>query len=495
MIRISLKGRILLILSSFVVITFCGGLVLIWYTLRMDALVATIVDRDLSAFQAAQALENSLIRQKGFVSYYFIDGDPDWLNELETYRSLFSDQLEKIKAEATGRPEKEILASLEAEYQHYVDKKDRVIALYKAGDSAAGRALHREVRKHFDTLIGISEEFKQIHTDRILKAAEQNHAQAGRLRIIAFSAIFVTVLLTVILAFILVNQILGPVHRLAVEADRERGPKASENDITALSRSVRGLLQDVDQTQSELERSRESLVQAEKMALVGKLAASMAHSIRNPFTSVKMRLFSLSRSLDLDTVQKEDFEAISAEIRHIDTIVQNFLEFSRPPRLKMQRLDPSSVVDSAVQLLAHRLKSYEVTVQVQRIGPLPTVTGDPEQLKEVIVNLIVNACEAMPKGGSIFLEEGEDGARGAATAAVIRVRDTGPGIPAAHLDKVFQPFFSTKEEGTGLGLSIAQRIISDHHGRLEVTSIENRGTTFIITLPAGGADHESHPGD
>jgi signal transduction histidine kinase len=209
----------------------------------------------------------------------------------------------------------------------------------------------------------------------------------------------------------------------------------------------------------------------------------MAHSIRNPFTSVQMRLFSLSRSLDLDDVQKEDLEVISAEIRHIDTIVQNFLEFSRPPRLRIASVSPSSVVDAALRLLQHRLKSYEVTVAVSRPLPLPAAPVDVEQLKEVVVNLIVNACEAMSRGGAIAIEERLETHPVLGPAAAIVVRDNGPGIPAHLLEKIFQPFFSTKEQGTGLGLSIAQRIITEHGGRLEVESTECHGAAFIIILP------------
>ena len=121
--------------------------------------------------------------------------------------------------------------------------------------------------------------------------------------------------------------------------------KKSGDEVKAISRSVHDLIEAAGQTNIELERSREHLLQAEKMAMVGRLAAGMAHSIRNPFTSIKMRLFSLSRSLKLNDTQKEDFEVISEEIRHVDTIVQNFLEFSRPPKLKMQRISPSAVID------------------------------------------------------------------------------------------------------------------------------------------------------
>jgi signal transduction histidine kinase len=290
--------------------------------------------------------------------------------------------------------------------------------------------------------------------------------------------------LAVLLAFVLINHILGPLRGLALEADREKGTGKSGDEVKALSLSVRGLIEDVDQTHSELERSRETLLQAEKMALVGKLAAGTAHSIRNPLTSVKMRLFSLDRTLDLSATQKDDFRVISEEIRHIDTIVENFLEFSRPPKLKMQKVSPSEVVDLAIQLLKHRLKSYDVSVDVIRKRPLPEIQADPEQLKEVLVNLVVNACEAMEGGGSIVIREEERFAKPLGRVVVIRLMDNGPGIPNSIQEQVLQPFFTTKEEGTGLGLSIAGRIVAEHGGWLDLTSEEGQGATFVITLPA-----------
>jgi len=274
-----------------------------------------------------------------------------------------------------------------------------------------------------------------------------------------------------------------PLRELALVANRESTIKKPVDEVKALSRSVHGLIEDAGQTYIELERSREHLLQAEKMAMVGKLAAGMAHGIRNPLTSVKMRLFSLSRSLEFSDYQKEDFDVISEEIRHTDTIVQNFLEFSRPPKLKMQQVSPSMVVDLAIKLLEHRLKSYDVNVNVIRKHPLPEIQADPEQLKEVLVNLMVNACEAMGQGGSILIHEEENKTRVLNRVAVIRLTDNGPGVSDEIKNKLFEPFFTTKEEGTGLGLSIADRIIKEHKGWLDVTSKEGQGATFIITLP------------
>lgn len=481
--RINLRVRIYMILTALIIITLTGGLVMVWYTYRMEGLLTGVIDQDVAAFQAAESLESSLVNQKGFVSYYFLDGNPDWLKQLEVYRQQFRDRLVQIRSFVTDEPQEEAIEKIEAEYERYITSKDRVIAYYKAGKRAEGAELHQKVREYFSKIFDICETFKNIHAERIREAREKSRGEARKLRMIAAFATITNFFLGLLLTFVLVNHILGPVRKLLLEADRKESLYPGGDEIKALSRSVRGLIQDVDYTHSELEKSREHLLQAEKMAMVGQLAAGMAHSVRNPFTSVKMRLFSLSRFLDLSDSQKEDFEVISEEIRHIDNIIQNFLEFSRPPKLKMQRISPSSVVDMAIQLLEHRVKSYNVNIKVIRRQMLPNIEADPEQLKEVFVNLIMNACEAMEKGGSIVIHEEEAHTESSSRVVVIRVSDNGPGIPESVRKKIFQPFFTTKEEGTGLGLSIVSRIIEEHRGRVYVESKEGEGAAFVVALP------------
>jgi len=490
--RISLRARIYLLLATLVCITMSGALITIWYTYRIEALLTSVTEKDLTAFQTAEALEMALANQKGFVSYYFIEGDPAWLRQLEAFRQVFKERLNDAFQAAEGAGERKALEQIEAEYTRYITNKDRVIDYYQRGEREAGVILHRQVRDIFFNVLQLCEKYKDIHKKRIEKARFESRTQAAKLRVIAASAIAVSLTLAVLLALVLGYQILRPVRRLTAEADRKGDAVVSGDEVKALSNSVRGLIENVDQTESELQKSRESLAQAEKMALVGKLAAGMAHSIRNPFTSVKMRLFSLNRSLELSGTQKEDFEVISEEIRHIDTVVQNFLEFSRPPKLKMQSISPSAVVDHTLQLLEHRLKSYDVRATVDREQPLPDIDADPEQLKEVLVNLIVNACEAIGKGGSIVIHEKLALTPSRERTAVIRVCDDGPGIPETIRKKVFEPFFTTKEEGTGLGLSIVARIIEEHRGAVTVESNEGEGAAFVISLPIKETSHEQN---
>jgi signal transduction histidine kinase len=469
-----------------------GALVMVGYTYRMEGLLTQIIDRYMGGLQTAQSLENALVNQKGFASYYLLDGNANWLIQMAEYRQIFEDTLENTKRLATTVEEKRVLDLIESEYEKYIVAKDQVVDYYKSGNREKGLKLHEKVRGSFFEILQLCENGKQLFNDKAQKAKIKSLNQAKKLRIIAGSAVLVILFLGIILTFFLLHDILDPIRRLALETDRHDGTQNEGDEVKTLSRHVRDLKKTYNETQSELEKSREHLLQSEKLALVGRLAAGTSHSIRNPLTSVKMRLFSLNRSLNLDSNQKEDFDVISEEIDHIDNILQNFLEFSRPPRLKLQHVSPSDIADQAIQLLQHRLESYEVFIKIQRKEPLPFVQLDPEQLKEVLINIIINACEAMEQGGSIVIYEEMVIEQEKFRSAVIRISDNGPGIPGAIQSKLMEPFFTTKEEGTGLGLSIANRIVQEHGGRLDIKSKEGNGATFIITLPIKGSSHDDY---
>ncbi|MCG6894647.1 MAG: MCP four helix bundle domain-containing protein [Desulfobacteraceae bacterium] len=480
--RLTLRMRIHLLVAALVLLALAGGSTMIGYTYRIEDQLNHIVEQDIAAYQLAESLESALVNQKGFVSYYFLDGNPDWLRQLGEYRQIFRERLEEARKAASTEGQRNALAEIAAGYDEYIRVKNEVIAHYRSGEREKGVQIHSRARQLFFQILKACEDYREQHRMQIEEARERTRHQAARLRRIAAAAMALVSVLGILLSFVLAVQVLAPVRKLAIAADRSGEAGKNGDIVKALGRSVEELMQDIHQTTSKLERSRENLLQAEKLALVGKLAAGMAHSIRNPFTSVKMRLFSLSRTLEMDDTQREDFDVISEEIRHIDTIVQNFLEFSRPPRYQFQSVSPSAVVDAAVQLLEHRLKTYDVEVHVDRERILPAVQADPEQLKEVVVNLMVNACEAMDEGGRIVVEERVE-RKGDRTVAVVRVCDNGPGIADALLEKVLQPFYTTKEEGTGLGLAIAQRIVAEHGGRLEVASREGEGACFSFYLP------------
>jgi signal transduction histidine kinase len=490
---LSLRARILLLLGALILTAMVGGLVTIWHTGATDALLTSLIDKNMASFQAAEGLEIALLKQKGYLTYYFLDGNPEWLNHLQQDHQSFLEWLAKAHVSATTPVMTNILDKIDAKYRDYVTSREQVINLYKAGQRQEGARLHWEVRHQFSDIYDLCDNYKLINQGIISQIKKDSRSQANFIKTLALVVMPSVVLLGLLLAYILVKQLLEPIRQLSMETGVRTGSPQGQDEVQALSRRVHDLIENVDQAQSKLERSQEHLLQSEKMAMVGKLAAGVAHSIRNPLTSVKMRLFSLGRTLDFTPTQQEDFEVISEEIRHIDTIVANFLEYSRPPKLMMQKISPSDVVDMALQLLRHRLESYNVEVKLKRGRPLPEVWADPDQLKEVLVNLLTNACEAMGSGGSIIIQEGETFLQSIGQVVTIQVSDNGPGVPESVQDKIFQPFFSTKEEGTGLGLSIATRILGEHGGWLDLESREGQGTTFTINLPYRKIKYGSHP--
>ena len=480
---LTLRTKIFILLAGLVAVNFVGAGSTMWYTYSTQELYKTELSRGISSLIAAQELETALIMQKGYTTYYFLDGDPQWLESLKEHHLAFQDGMARAEEASATEHERKILENIDNAYLGFSVQREVVIELYKKGNDKTGAAKHWEVRKQFHAIYTLCEEYKNFQEKRINLAHEAYQQKGKVLAYFSLVAVLLALGCAFLLGLMIYRQILEPLRRLASLGEKGSPKRAMGNEVQALGHRVDSLMQDVGQAQMELEQSREHLIQAEKLAMVGKLSAGVAHSIRNPLTSVKMRLFSLERSLDLNDIQREDFEVISEEIGHLNTIVANFLEFARPPRLRMQRTSLSEVVDMTLQLAQHRLDSYGVEAIVQRKLKLPSLIADPDQLKEFLMNLIMNACEAMVNGGRLFIREESAEIQGLGSCACLRICDTGPGIPKNVAEKVFEPFFSSKEEGTGLGLSIANRIIMEHGGVFKLEQEEGMGACFFAALP------------
>jgi signal transduction histidine kinase len=234
-----------------------------------------------------------------------------------------------------------------------------------------------------------------------------------------------------------------------------------------------------------LRQSQRIIERQEKLSSLGVLAAGVAHEIRNPLTSIKVRLFTQQHLLHQGSEEYEDNVFLTEEISRLEKIVKDFLAFARPG-------DPELVVVKAAQplreltvLLEPSLRKTGVHIKEQ-FEDAPFIRADPDQLKQVLLNLAKNAAEAMPEGGTVTLRcrtERRGHPNGVDDVAVLEVQDTGPGIPAEVAKRLFDPFFTTKPNGTGLGLSIAARIVEKHHGTLGFSTLPGRGTTFSIKLP------------
>ena len=236
---------------------------------------------------------------------------------------------------------------------------------------------------------------------------------------------------------------------------------------------------------SNLTESLGIIERQEKLASLGVFAAGIAHEVRNPLTAIKVRLFTLKSSHKPGTSEHEDLEVIRHEIDRLERIVRDFLQFARPAEPELQTLPVEQLLRDVHELLQSDLagKSVELKLELQAKEPIRV---DPNKMKQVLINFVQNGAESMEAGGTVALRSRLDkqvlnGRH--VTAVVIDVADTGKGIPPEVQKRLFDPFYTTKEEGTGLGLPIAARIVEKHGGVIQYQTQPNRGTTFSIVLP------------
>jgi len=222
------------------------------------------------------------------------------------------------------------------------------------------------------------------------------------------------------------------------------------------------------------------IFQSEKLAAVGQLVAGIAHEINNPVFVISGRSELMLLNKSLTKGMRADLKIINSQVEQIRKLVNRFLTFTRKTPPNQEELDINTVVKCVLPLLAyHKLPSYDIKITRVFAKGLPKIKGDIHQLQEVFLNLLINAYQAMPNGGTLTIKT----FRTADNFVQIEINDTGCGIPADALKQLFMPFYSTKKEGTGLGLSICYNIIKNHNGSITVESQMDKGTTFIIKLP------------
>ena len=235
----------------------------------------------------------------------------------------------------------------------------------------------------------------------------------------------------------------------------------------------------IQKTTAVLRKTEAQLVRSDKLAALGQLAAGVAHEIRNPLTSINILIHSLTENYPAGSSNREDFKVIAEEINRINEIVDQFLRFAKPAPPLLAKAEVLSIFEETLQLLRPQIEKQQILVQ-KDFQPLPSILMDREQMKQAILNLLLNAVQAMPKGGRLALKgrvpEGNRWVQ-------LSIQDSGVGIPGEDIDKLFNPFFSTKEGGVGLGLSITHRIIDQHDGKIEVESTPGKGTLFTVWLP------------
>ena len=296
---------------------------------------------------------------------------------------------------------------------------------------------------------------------------------------------FIVLLISVVAAWIIARRITGPVEKLSSAADQiasgawdTRVEIESEDEVGKLATHF-------NQMTAELITQRDRLVQSERVAAWRELARRLAHELKNPLFPLQITVENLLRAREqhpdqFEEVFHESTGTMLAEIGNLKTIIGRFSDFSKMPTPEMHKVDLNALLKDTVKLFEPQLPKTGsgISVKVDLDAALPIIEADPVLLRRVLENLLLNAVDAMPNGGMLTLQTEQ-----LTSSVAVEVSDTGVGILGEEADRLFTPYYTTKQHGTGLGLAIAQSVISDHNGKISVRSKPGEGTTFRIELP------------
>lgn len=240
---------------------------------------------------------------------------------------------------------------------------------------------------------------------------------------------------------------------------------------------ARGVAKRFEQSEREVTRSGQ-------LASIGQLAAGLAHELRNPLMAMRVLVEAgCEQSLEGGGLDRRDFEVLDEEISRLEKLVELFLDFARPPRLEKSSLDARDLVEQTLHLVSGPARQRGVTIEWTPPASTAKVEADPVQMRQVVLNLLLNSVDAASDGGTVTVEVAEDGEVFQGNSVAIQVCDSGPGVPDVMKEKIFEPFVSTKETGMGLGLAVSRRIVEDHGGVITVDDNPAGGARFTVLLP------------
>jgi two-component system, NtrC family, sensor histidine kinase HydH len=463
----------------------------VWYIQRLQSNLTGVLMQNVRSLQAAQELEIRVRQLRYHTLVYLADPSELNLQPVAADQRNFEQALSVVRQTATSDDQKACVQAIEQDYEQYRDELAKRRAKAGAGtpalfDKVLDRQPLRLVVVPSEKLVGLNRErMEQVVEESRVKSAQANAALlvlgiAGSL-----SGIF--------MGYGVARGLSRSLYRLSVRVqdmaqhlDRDVGSVSvvADGDLNNLDLQLGYIVRRVEEAAARLQQQQRELLRAEQLAAVGQLAASVAHEVRNPLTGIKMLVEAALRSNNSKPLNLEDLQVIHREITRLEQTVQGFLNFARLPAPQRSRCDLRTVVQQAVDLVGARARQIKVDVAWHPPPEPVEACIDSSQLQTVLVNLFLNALDAMPNGGCldvVLAHCGDTGVR-------ITVADTGTGIPPHIAARLFTPFTTTKPTGTGLGLSISGRILEEHGGSISASNRPEGGACFVIQLPSASSE-------
>jgi signal transduction histidine kinase len=466
---------------------FAACLFSAWYINRLQANIAEILSSNVTSLHATQQLEKELRQLRFRCFLYLIDPQPELLADIQEHERRCAFWMGRARDAACAPEEFPLVAGIEAGYGRYRQEFDELRA----------QVGHDGPRRDFRQLaatnpVGLAadpcQKLFDVNEGLIVGTARESDVLSRKMRLALLLRGVGGPVSGLVLGYGIARGLSRSIYKLHVHVQDltrrlDRGVTAvrvvADGDFQHLDKQLQHAVRRVGEVVQDLQRQQQDVLRAQQLAAVGQLAASVAHEVRNPLTSIKMLVEAALRLQKPRPFTRENLEVVHGEVVRLEQTVQSFLAFARPPALRRSPCDLRDVVGQAAGLVRARADQQRVGVDLRLPAEAVPAQVDGGQLGTVFVNLFLNALDAMPNGGRLDVELDRAGAG----EVCCRVRDTGGGIPPAVLGRLFTPFASTKPTGTGLGLSISRRIVEEHGGRLSAANAAG-GACFVVRLPA-----------
>lgn len=375
----------------------------------------------------------------------------------------------------------ERLKDLKRQTEIYKDALSRVLTL-----RANTARLVREEEEAFrigEDLIGKVRDVIASTSTKLAENTQQAMIKIERTKYILYFLVATGPLMSAFLGYIFLSGLTSPVSIL-LESTRKLKGGNLDHRVEGLKDEFGELASSFNEMAASLKEQMLKMQRTEQMVIVGELAAGLAHEIKNPLAGIKVAMQILSEETSMSEEDREVIRKVAQEVVRLESLMRNFLNFAKPAKPQLAELNVNSLVNTVLAFYAKSRPSSPDRPNAIRIEkdlpPLPETMADAMQLQQIFLNLVLNAVDAMPNGGTLSVRTFHE-----QEAGLLRIEfaDTGKGIARENVDKIFQPFFTTKPKGTGLGLAISKQLIEQHGGAITVAENPGGGTVFLISLP------------